>query len=57
MDLNHFTTRAQQAVLAAQRQAETAGHTEIQPAHLLHALLTQPQGVAPEVIAKIGSRP
>ncbi len=57
MDLNRFTTRAQQAVLAAQRQAETAGHTEIHPAHLLQALLTQPQGVVPEVIAKIGGRP
>ncbi len=57
MDLNRFTTKAQQAVLAAQRQAESAGHPEIQPAHLLYALLTQPQGVAPEVIAKIGSRP
>jgi ATP-dependent Clp protease ATP-binding subunit ClpB len=57
MDLNRFTTRAQQAVLAAQRQAEGANHTEIHPAHLLHALLAQQQGVAPEVIAKIGGRP
>ena len=57
MDLNRFTTKAQQAVLAAQQQAEAANHTEIRPSHLLYALLAQAQGVAPEVIAKIGGRP
>ncbi|MBN1965826.1 MAG: ATP-dependent chaperone ClpB [Anaerolineae bacterium] len=57
MDLNRFTNRAREAVVAAQRQASDAGHPEIDSAHLLLALLTQPQGVVPEVIAKIGGRP
>ncbi len=57
MDLNRFTTKAQEAVLAAQRQAMEAGHPEILPAHILWALLTQSEGVVPEVVAKIGGRP
>ncbi|MBN2470819.1 MAG: ATP-dependent chaperone ClpB [Anaerolineae bacterium] len=57
MDLNRFTTRAQEAILAAQRLASDAGNASIQPAHLLLALLNQPQGVAPQVIARIGAQP
>ena len=57
MDLNRYTNRAQQAILAAQRQAMEAGHPAIEPAHLLLALLLQPQGVVSEVVAKIGARP
>ncbi len=57
MDLNRFTTRAQEAILAAQRLASDAGSPSIHPAHLLLALLNQPQGVAPQVIARIGAQP
>ncbi len=57
MDLNKFTTRAQQAVVAAQRLAETYNHSELEPAHLLLALLQQSDGVVPQVIGKIGARP
>jgi len=57
MDLNQFTTKAQQAVLGAQRLAETYNHSEIEPAHLLLALLQQADGVVPQVISKIGARP
>ncbi len=57
MDLNRFTNRAQEAIFSAQRLAGDAGNPEVEPAHLLLALLTQPQGVVPEVIAKIGARP
>jgi ATP-dependent Clp protease ATP-binding subunit ClpB len=57
MNLNQFTTRAQQAITAADRMASDAGNPTLEPAHLLLALLMQPQGVVPEVIAKIGGRP
>jgi ATP-dependent Clp protease ATP-binding subunit ClpB len=57
MDLNRFTTKAQQAVMAAQRLAETYNHSELEPAHLLLALLQQSDGVVPQVISKIGARP
>ncbi len=57
MDLNQFTTKAQQAVMAAQRLAEENNHSELEPAHLLQALLQQSDGVVPQVISKIGARP
>ena len=57
MDLNRFTTRAQESVAAAQRLAADSGHAEIETLHLLHALVAQQQGVVPEIIAKIGGRP
>jgi len=57
MDLNRFTTKAQQAVMNAQRLAESYNHGELEPAHLLLALLQQQDGVVPQVISKIGARP
>jgi ATP-dependent Clp protease ATP-binding subunit ClpB len=57
MDLNQFTTKAQQAVFAAQQVAESYNHTELEPAHLLLALVQQADGVVPQVIGKIGARP
>ncbi len=57
MDLNQFTTKAQQAVQNAQRLAETYNHSEVDPAHLLLALLQQADGVVPQVISKAGARP
>jgi ATP-dependent Clp protease ATP-binding subunit ClpB len=57
MDLNKYTTRAQEAILKAKSLAEEHGHTDIDTLHLLIALIGQKEGVVPEVIAKIGSRP
>ncbi len=55
MDLDRFTQKAQRAVLDAQNLAVEYSHTEITPEHILLALLNQPDGVAPEVVAKIGA--
>ena len=57
MDLNRFTNKAQEAVLAAQALAREYNHAEITPEHLLLALLRQSDGVVPEVVSKIGARP
>ena len=57
MDLNQFTTKAQQAVFDAQRRAEAYSHSELEPAHLLLALLNQADGVVPQVLSKVGARP
>ncbi len=57
MDLNRFTTKAQQAVFDAQRLAESYQHTELEPAHLLLALMNQADGVVPQVVSKVGARP
>jgi len=53
MDLDRYTQKAGQAVLAAQRLAEDLRHPNIEPEHLLLALLRQEGGVVPALIARI----
>jgi ATP-dependent Clp protease ATP-binding subunit ClpB len=55
MDLNAFTTRAQQAVQAAAESAATAGHAALEPVHLLVALLDQADGLAAPLLAAAGA--
>ena len=57
MRLDKFTQRAQEAILAAQELAQTYNHSQIEPEHLLLALLQQPDGVVPEVITQAGANP
>jgi len=54
MDLNRFTEKAQQAVMAAQRLAGEHSHGQIEPEHLLLALLRQPEGVVPQIMNRLG---
>ena len=54
MNLDKFTQKAQEAVLEAQRLAGEYNQTQIEPEHLLLALLRQPEGVAPQVVARLG---
>jgi len=54
MNLDKFTQKAQEAVLDAQRLAADYNHSQIEPDHLLLALLRQEDGVVPQVIARIG---
>ncbi|MET1133569.1 MAG: Clp protease N-terminal domain-containing protein, partial [Aeromicrobium sp.] len=57
MDLNHLTTRSQQALAAAMQQAAAAGHPTVEPAHLLRALLTQQGGTAAPLLTAAGADP
>jgi ATP-dependent Clp protease ATP-binding subunit ClpB len=57
MDLNQYTQKAQEAILAAQSLAEEHSHSQIEPEHLLLALLRQSDGVVPQVISKLGGNP
>ena len=57
MNLNKLTERAQEAVLGAQKLAETLGHPQIEPEHLLISLLEQQDGVAPAVLRKMNADP
>jgi ATP-dependent Clp protease ATP-binding subunit ClpB len=57
MNLNKFTEKAQEAVLAAQQLAEDGNHNQIEPEHLLLALLQQQEGVVPEVLQQVGASP
>ncbi len=57
MNLNRLTEKAQEAILAAQRLAEARQHTQVEPEHLLQALVTQPEGVVPAVLERLGVQP
>ncbi|KAB2861603.1 MAG: AAA family ATPase, partial [Anaerolineae bacterium] len=57
MNLSRFTTKAQEAVIAAQRLAEQENHAEMDVPHLLAALLQQSDGVVPQLVSKVGARP
>jgi ATP-dependent Clp protease ATP-binding subunit ClpB len=49
-----LTVKAQEAVQAAQELAARGGQQQIEPLHLLHALLEQADGVVPPLLAKLG---
>ena len=55
MNLNKFTQKAQEAVLKAQGLAEELNHSQIEPLHLLSALLRQEDGVVPQLVNRIGA--
>jgi ATP-dependent Clp protease ATP-binding subunit ClpB len=50
MRFDKFTQRAQEAIAAAQELLTQFQHQELDTEHLLYALLTQEQGVVPEVV-------
>jgi ATP-dependent Clp protease ATP-binding subunit ClpB len=51
------TTKTQAALTAALQAATAAGHPQIQPAHLLMALLTQHDGIAAPLLEAVGVEP
>jgi ATP-dependent Clp protease ATP-binding subunit ClpB len=57
MNINKYTEKAQESVLAAQRLAEQMSHAQIEPEHLLVALVEQPEGVVPELVRKLNADP
>ncbi|MDO5368435.1 ATP-dependent chaperone ClpB [Kocuria sp.] len=50
-----FTTKSQEALAAAATNASTAGNPQIEPAHLLKALMDQREGVAVAVLIATGA--
>lgn len=57
MRLDKFTQRAQEALASAQELLSQFQHQELDTEHLLLALLTQEQGVVPEVVRKLNVSP
>ena len=57
MNLKRYTEKSQEAVLAAQQLAERHHHPQIEPEHLLVALVDQPDGVVPAVLRRLGVEP
>ncbi len=53
--MNRLTQKSQEALQAAQSMATRLGHTEVDGEHLLAALLDQPDGIVPRLIAKAGA--
>ncbi|MFD4909062.1 ATP-dependent chaperone ClpB [Kitasatospora purpeofusca] len=55
MDASKFTTKTQDALSAAIRQAGAAGNPDVKPVHILIALLEQPEGIAKPLLEAVGA--
>src|SRR5712691_9008507 len=53
MRLDKFTLRAQEAIQAAIELAERNQHQQVEPEHLLAAMLEQPEGIVRPVLGKL----
>jgi ATP-dependent Clp protease ATP-binding subunit ClpB len=54
MQLEKFTMKSQEALQGAQGLAQSKGHQQIEPEHLLKTLLSQPEGIVASVLKKMG---
>ena len=57
MDMNRLTQKSQEALQDAQTKALRFGHVEVDGEHLLLALLDQPEGLVPRLLAAAGADP
>ncbi|MBR7834969.1 ATP-dependent chaperone ClpB [Actinospica durhamensis] len=57
MEIDQLTTKAQQALAAAVQESRTGGNPEVEPVHLLKALLSQPDGTAVPLLEAVGVDP
>jgi ATP-dependent Clp protease ATP-binding subunit ClpB len=57
MNINKYTEKAQEAIAGAQQLAERSSHAQIEPEHLLVALIEQREGVVPELLRKMNADP
>ncbi|GAA2150081.1 ATP-dependent chaperone ClpB [Kitasatospora kazusensis] len=55
MDAGKFTSKTQDALSAAIRQASAAGNPDVKPVHILLALLEQPEGIARPLLEAVGA--
>jgi ATP-dependent Clp protease ATP-binding subunit ClpB len=55
MRFDKFTLKAQEAIQKAQHMADKYGHQQIDPEHLLRAILEQKEGVIPPLLGKMGA--
>lgn len=52
-DTNRFTEKSQEAIMAAQNQAQGNNNSQVEPEHLLLALLEQNDGIVPQLLNKL----
>ena len=55
-DMEKMTRKSQEAMQAAARNAEGSGHSQVEPEHLLLALVEQTDGLIPRVLEKLQVR-
>jgi ATP-dependent Clp protease ATP-binding subunit ClpB len=55
MRFDRFTEKAQEALLRAQEVVRSSGHAQLDPEHLLLALVEQEGGVVPRVLERAGA--
>ncbi len=54
IDPERWTVKTREVFAAATQQAAAANHAEVVPAHLLAAVLAQPEGIAGPLLARVG---
>src|SRR5437016_11520208 len=57
MDPNKLTLKSQAAMQAAAEQARARNHQQVEPMHLLFALLSDPEGVVYPLLQRVGQSP
>ncbi len=57
MRLDKFTLKGQEAIETAVARAEQSQHQQVEPEHVLRALIEQPEGIARPLLGKIGANP
>ncbi|MCP4040150.1 MAG: ATP-dependent chaperone ClpB [bacterium] len=54
MQMDKLTIKSQEALASAQSRAASLGHSQIEPAHVLGELLSQPEGSTIPILQKLG---
>ncbi|MBM3791479.1 MAG: hypothetical protein FJW35_14190, partial [Acidobacteria bacterium] len=57
MRLDRLTIKSQEAIRAAQAAAEAREHPQLEPEHLLEALMDQEDGLVQPMLRKLGAQP
>ena len=57
MDINKLTLKSKEALAEAERQARARNHQQVEPEHLLYALLSDPEGVVFPLLHSLGVSP
>jgi ATP-dependent Clp protease ATP-binding subunit ClpB len=57
MNINKYTEKAREAVASAVELAQQANNPQVEPEHLLVALLEQREGIVPELVRKMNADP
>jgi ATP-dependent Clp protease ATP-binding subunit ClpB len=57
MNINKYTEKAREAVASAIELATEANNPQVEPEHLLVALVEQPEGIVPELLRRMNADP